>query len=78
MVCDSVQEEGTGRNLSENGGVMGEEEASGGLLHESTAGCWHWGSESGCSGALGSVLQSGLKLGNSRILGLAFDLGWMF
>lgn len=75
---DSAKEEGTGRNLSVRGRVMREEETSGGLLHDSTAGCWCWGSESGCSGVLGSVWQSGLKLGNSRVLGLAFDLGWMF
>lgn len=69
-----MQAEGTGKNLSVRGRDMGEEETSGGLSHDSTAGRWCWGSEAGCNGALGLVWQ----LGNSRVLRSEFDLSWMF
>ncbi len=69
LVGDRVQAEGTGRR--------GEGETSGGLPHDCTAGCWCSGSESGCSVVLGLVWQPGWKLGQSRVLRLEFDLGWM-
>lgn len=50
-----MQAEGIGRSLC----VRGAGETSKGLPHDSTAGCWCWGSESGCSEVLGLVWQPG-------------------
>ncbi len=73
LVEERVEE--TGRTFFVCGRVRGAEGTSGVLPYDCTAGGWWQGSESGCRGVLGLVWQ---PVDNRRVLGLEFDLAWMF